>query len=147
MPIERFDTENFNENEENLLEYMRAVADRIAPDFMIDPDGNAIAIDSQAPFIFKRRYNHGKLKVTFNYMDYLKRNINDNENHIDIVQTLGIDPEKFWYLLLFVADYVEGSTAASLKCNPTPREEIQRLIDFVEANEDSVSVLSELDYI
>ncbi|MDE6551558.1 MAG: hypothetical protein K2K98_01145 [Muribaculaceae bacterium] len=138
MPIERFDTEKYNQEEENLLEYMIAVADRFAPDFVIGSDGNAYEVDSQAPFIFKRRYNQGKLKVSFSYTDYLKHDINDNENAIDIIRALGIDVEKFWYLLLFVADYVEGSTTNTLICSPSPREEIKHLIDFIEDNEDSV---------
>ena len=69
MPIEKFDTECYNKEEENLLEYMIAVADRFAPDFVIGSDGNAYEVDSQAPFIFKRRYNQGKLNVSFSYAD------------------------------------------------------------------------------
>lgn len=122
MPIEKFHTEDYDKGEEHLLEYMTAVADRFAPDFVIGSDGNAYEVDSQAPFIFKRRYNRGMLNVSFNYEDYLKRDINDNENPIDIIRSLGIDVEKFWYLLLFVADYVEGSTTKTIKCNPSPRE-------------------------
>ena len=139
MPIERFDTENYNKDQEDLLEYLIAIADRFAPDFVIGDDGNAYEVDSQAPFIFKRRYNNGKLKVSFSYADYLKRDINNNENPIDIIRAIGIDSEKFWYMLLFVADYVEGSTSGTCKCNPSPKEEIERLIDFIEANEESVS--------
>ena len=138
MLIEKFDTESYNKVEENLLEYMIAVADRFAPDLVIDSDGNAYTVDSQAPLIFKRRYNQGKLKVSFSYFDYLQRDINNNENPIDIIRVLGIDVEKFWYLLLFVVDYVEGSTTKTLKCNPSPREEIKRLIDFIATNEESV---------
>ena len=138
MPIVRFDTESYNKEEENLLEYLIAVADRFAPDLVIGSDGNAYEVDSQAPLIFKRRYNQGKLKASFSYADYLKQDVNDNENPIDIIRALGIDVEKFWYLLLFVADYVEGSTTKTLKCGPSPREEIKRLMDFIEKNEDSV---------
>lgn len=146
MPIEKFDTEKYDLDQLKLLEYMTAVADRFAPDFVIDGEGNAFAVDSQAPFIFMRRYNRGVLNVSFSYADYMKQDINDNENPIDIINALGIDPEKFWYLLLFVADYVEGSTSGTRKCNPSPREEIQRLIDFVEANEESVSELYGVRY-
>lgn len=146
MPIERFDTEKYNEEEENLLEYMIAVADRFAPDIVIGSDGMAYEVDSQAPLMFKRRYNQGKLNVSFSYADYLKQDRNDNENAIDIIRALGIDAEKFWYLLLFVTDYVEGSTVNTLKCNPSPRQEIEHLIDFVESNEDSFSKFSGMKY-
>ncbi|MDE6195168.1 MAG: hypothetical protein K2M83_14445 [Muribaculaceae bacterium] len=141
MPIERFNTENYDKGEESLLEYMTAVADRFAPDFVFDSEGNAFEVDSQAPLIFKRRYNNAKLKVSFSYADYIKRDINDNENAIDIIHALCIDVEKFWYLLLFVVDYVEGSTSGTIKCNPSPREEIKRMVEMVEANEVSVSDL------
>lgn len=139
MPIERFDTEKYDLGQLNLLEYMTAVADRFAPDFVIDSEGNSFAVDSQAPFIFMRRYNRGALKVSFSYADFMKQDKNDNENPIDIIRALGIDPDKFWYLLLFVTDYVEGSTTGTLKCNHSPREEIEGLVDFVEANEESVN--------
>ena len=141
MPIERFNTENYNKGEESLLEYMTAVADRFAPDFVFDSEGNAFEVDSHAPFIFKRRYNNGKLKVSFSYADYISRDINDNENAIDIIHALGIDVEKFWYLLLFVVDYVVGSTSGTIKCNPSPREEIKRMVEMVEGNEVSISDL------
>ena len=141
MPIERFNTENYNKGEESLLEYMTAVADMFAPDFVFDSEGNAFEVGSQAPFIFKRRYNNGKLKVSFSYADYISRDINDNENAIDIIHALGIDVEKFWYLLLFVVDYVEGSTSGTIKCNPSPREEIKRMVEMVEGNEVSISDL------
>lgn len=137
MPIERFDTENFVREEEDLLEYVTAVADKFAPDILIDNDGMAHEIASQAPFIFKRRYNGGKLNVFFCYTDYV--NSKGNEDPIDIIRALGIAPDKFWYLLLFISDYVCGSTLDTLRCNPCPIEEIESLIDFVENNEESFS--------
>lgn len=139
MPVERFNTECYNKKEEELLEYVIAVADRFAPDVVIGSDGIAYEVDSQAPLIFKRRYNGHTLKATFTYSDYIKSTENDNESAIDIIRALGIDAEKFWYLLLFVADYVEGSTVGTFKCSPSPRKEIEDLIDFVEGDEDSVS--------
>lgn len=142
MPIERFETETYNREEENLLEYLTAVADRFAPDIAFGSDGEAYEVDSQAPLMFKRRYNGGRLNVSFVYEDYIRTDRNDNENVIDIIRALGIDIEKFWYLLLFVVDYVDGSTVKTLRCNPSPKQEIERLIDFVESNEDSFSKFS-----
>lgn len=138
MPIERFHLDNYNKEEDSLLEYVINIANEFAPDIVID-NGVPYKCDSQAPLIFKRRYNNGKLNVYFRYEDYIKANSNNNENIIDIIKALKIDPEKFWYLLLFISDYVCGSTMNTLKCNATPKQEIEQLIDFIEQNEESVN--------
>lgn len=146
MPIVRFDTEAYIKEEMDLLEYVIAVADRVAPDVVISSDGKAYEVDSQAPFLFKRRYNNGMLNVRFSYADFVRQDHIDNENIIDIIHAVGVDPEKFWYLLLFVADYVEGSTVDTLKCHPSPKKEIEQLIDFVERNEEEWSNVSGMRY-
>lgn len=146
MPIERFNTESFVKEEEELLEYVYAVADKFAPDIVISSDGKAYEVDSQAPFLFKRRYNNGILNARLSYADFMRQDRADNENAIDIIRALGIDSEKFWYLLMFVADYVEGSTVDALKCHPSPKKEIEQLIDFVELNEKEWSNISGMRY-
>lgn len=113
-PIEKFKIEIHDEGEANILEYMIKVADVFAPDIAFDSNGTPHKVYSQAPFIFKRRYNSGKLNVYFNHEEYLGKKSNDNERVIDIVRALGIDPEKFWYLLLFISDYVSGSALNTL---------------------------------
>lgn len=138
MPIERFQIDNYSKDENNLLEYVINVANEFAPDIVIDENGTPYKIESQAPSIFKRRYNNGKLNVYFRYEAYIKPSSN-NESIIDIINALEIDPEKFWYLLLFISDYVSGSTLNTLQCNATPKQEIERLIDFIEQNEESVN--------
>ncbi len=142
MPIDKFHIDTYNEREDNILEYVIKVANVFAPDIVFDERGTPYKIDSQAPFIFKRRYNNGVLNVYFSYEDYIKTQSYNNENVIDIVRALGIDPDKFWYLLLFISDYVFGSTINTLKRNATPKQEIERLIDFIEQNEESVNRFS-----
>ncbi|MDE6336319.1 MAG: hypothetical protein K2L34_07090 [Muribaculaceae bacterium] len=131
----------YDPEEEDLLEYVIAVANKFAPDFIYDNSGTVYKSDSQAPFIFKRRYNFGKLNRDFTYSDYIRTDRNDNETVIDIIKALGIDVEKFWYLLLFVFDYAQGSTVETLVCNSTPKQEIEKLIGFVEQNEDTIDPL------
>lgn len=139
MPIDRFQTDNYSNDENNLLEYVINVANEFAPDIVFDEKGTPYKVESQAPLIFKRRYNSGKLNVYFHYEDYIKANDSNNESIIDIIKALEIDPEKFWHLLLFISDYVSGSTLNTLRCNATPKQEIERLIDFIEKNEESVN--------
>lgn len=138
MPLDKFQIDGYNQEDESLLEYVVKVANVFAPDIVIE-NGVPYKYDSQAPIIFKRRYNNDKLNVYFSYKDYIKTDRNANENVIDIIEALGIDPEKFWYLLLFISDYVSGSTLNTLQCNATTKQEIERLIDFIEQNEESVN--------
>lgn len=139
MPIQGFQIDNYSKEENNLLEYVINVANEFAPDIVIDENETPYKVESQAPIIFKRRYNNGKLNVYFRYEDYIKASSNNNESIIGIISALEIDPEKFWYLLLFISDYVSGSTLNTLQCNATPKQEIERLIDFIEQNEESVN--------
>ena len=139
MPIKRFQIDNYSNDENNLLEYVIRVANELAPDIVLDENGTPYKVESQAPLIFKRRYNNGKLNVYFHYEDYIKASSNNNESIIDIISALEIDPEKFWYLLLFISDYVSGSTLNTLQCHATPKQEIEQLIDFIEQNEKSVN--------
>ena len=139
MPIERFQIDNYSNTENNLLEYVINIANEFAPDIVIDETGTPYKVESQAPIIFKRRYNNSKLNVYFSYADYIKASSNNNESIINIINALELDPEKFWYLLLFISDYVSGSTLNTLQCNATPKQEIERLIDFIVQNEESVN--------
>lgn len=142
MPIDQFHPDNYSAAEDRLLEYMRAVADKFNPDFIFETDGNAVPVDSQAPFIFMRRYNRRQLYGQFSYEEYMKRSTTNEETIQDIIHALGIDSEKFWYLLLFAYDYVVGCTrnAAALKLSPI--EEMGEFIAYVEANEQTCNPLN-----
>lgn len=132
MPIDKFDTEHFNAAEDNLLEYVIAVADKIAPDYCI-MDNNAYEVDSQAPVIFRQRYNNNTLSTAFlSYHDFTAAQHGEN-SIAEMLESLGIDIEKFWYLLLFTVDYVVGSTFNTIKLNDTPREEIIRFVNLIES--------------
>lgn len=141
MPLDKFQIDGYNQEDESLLEYVVNVANVFAPDIVID-NGVPYKCDSQAPLIFKRRYNNDRLNVYFSYKDYIKADNNANENVIDIIEALGIDSEKFWYLLLFISDYVSGSTLNTLACNVTPKQEIEQLVNLIEQNEDSVNPIN-----
>lgn len=146
MPIDKFHIDSYDAEEENLLEYMTTVADKFCPDFIFESDGNPIPVDSQAPFIFKRRYNQQKLNGNFRYGEYLKTSITNDETIQDIIRALGIDPDKFWYLLLFVYDYVTGSTQNTTAFKDSPIEEIEKFIEYVETNELSFDSLRGIEH-
>jgi hypothetical protein len=82
------------------LEYVIKFADKYCPDWYSDGDEFGIAA-SIAPWRFVARYNSGKhLKHEFKFNDYIY--------HKEIakrLKDLGLDSEKFWYLLLFLYDY------------------------------------------
>ncbi|MBD5322077.1 MAG: hypothetical protein HDS01_04805 [Bacteroides sp.] len=134
MPIDKFDTDNYRKEQYDLLEYLVAVADRVAPDIAKDTEGNMYTTDSQAPHIFMRRYNSNRLNTRFSYPDYISRDRLHNENIIDIIEGLGIDAERFWYLILFISDYVTGSTTDTLRVTESPKEQIDKFVEFVENN-------------
>ena len=135
MPIDQFHTDCYSAADDNQLEYMRAVADKVNPDFIFEADGNAVPVDSQAPFIFMRRYNRRQLYGRLSYEEYMRRSITNEETIQDIIHALGIDSEKFWYLLLFAYDYVVGCTQNTVALKHSPIEELGEFIAYVESNE------------
>ena len=70
------------------------------PDFDYDEEtGQAYILPSQTPDTFKGRYNRGILKGKFSIDAYMQ-----NRELQDLLTTLDLDAEKFWYLLLFCYD-------------------------------------------
>lgn len=119
----------------SLLDYVCEVADRFLPNLHQEH-----MIESKAPAIFSNRYFESKLNVEERYQrhkefyisdetmeDYLKRDYRElddsfkekfltNEDLQNTIEAFGLDVSKFWYLLLFVYDYVEdiGKNAPTL---------------------------------
>lgn len=120
-----------------LLDYVCEVADKFLPNLQQD-----YMTDSKAPAIFCNRYFESKLSIEERYQrhkefyisnetmeGYLKSN-NDyrkmddsfkekfltNEDLQNTIEAFGLDVNKFWYLLLFVYDYIEdiGKNAPTL---------------------------------
>lgn len=85
MLIDRFQIDNYSNDENSLLEYVINVANEFAPDIVLDENGTPYKVESQVPLIFKRRYNNGNLNVYFRYEDYIKASSNNNESIIDIL--------------------------------------------------------------
>ena len=88
-------------NIDTRLEYMEAIAVKYVPDVDIDPaTGERYVCGTTALPLFIRRYNQNKLYGNFTYGDYIA-----NEDIQNTLKGLGVDIDKFWFLLLFIFDY------------------------------------------
>ena len=116
--------------DEPLLEYVWEVANHFLPDYE-DTDMGMIPIESSAPAIFANRYAERNLSVEERYEraremkmfkgtldEYKKREyrkLDDsfkekflaNEDLQNTIEAYKLDVSKFWYLLLFVYDFIE----------------------------------------
>ena len=116
--------------DEPLLEYVWEVANHFLPDYE-DTDMGMIPIESSAPAIFANRYVERNLSVEERYEraremkmfkgtldEYKKREyrkLDDsfkekflaNEDLQNTIEAYKLDVSKFWYLLLFVYDFIE----------------------------------------
>lgn len=116
--------------EDKLLEYIEQVGCKYCPSVEWDDEDNEYyTTGTTAPYWFKRRYNEGMLNANFKYKDYI-----DNKDIQGTLQALNIDIEKFWYLLLFVSDYIVGCCLEGYKYGDTPREMIQNIIKAIDGN-------------
>lgn len=115
---------------EPLLEYVWEIANHFLPDYE-ETDKGMIPIESTAPAIFANRYAERNLSVEERYernkeMNTLKgtleeykkreyRKLDDsfkekfltNEDLQNTIEAYKLDVSKFWYLLLFVYDFIE----------------------------------------
>lgn len=105
--------------DEPLLEYVVDFANKVFPAY----DGEGF-YESNMPDLFGIRYVKGMIKP-IGFDKYL-------DDKLEIQYTLdafGLDSNKFWYLCLFLKDYVKGQTTNAIKTNPTHREELSNLLD------------------
>lgn len=105
--------------DEPLLEYVVDFANKVFPSY--NEDG---FYESNMPDLFGIRYVKGMVKP-IGFDKYL-------DDKLEIQSTLdafGLDSNKFWYLCLFLKDYVKGQTTNAIKTNPTHREELSNLLD------------------
>ena len=115
---------------EPLLEYVREVANHFLPDYE-EADTGMIPVESSAPAIFANRYAERNLSVEERYErtqemrtfkgtleeykkreyrkldDSFKEKFLNNKNLQHTIEAFDFDVSKFWYLLLFVYDFIE----------------------------------------
>lgn len=108
------------------LEYMEAIAVKYVPDVDIDPaTGERYVCGTTALPLFIRRYNQNELYGNFTYEDYIA-----NEDIQNTLKGLGVDIDKFWFLLLFIFDYTCGTCLDGMKATGIG---IEQLIKFAKA--------------
>lgn len=116
--------------EDKLLEYIEQVGCEYSPDVDWDDEAKDYCrIGTTALYWFRLRYNAGVLNASFKYDDYI-----ENKDIQGTLQALNVDTEKFWYLLLFISDYIVGCCLEGHKPGDTPREMIKNLIKAIDDN-------------
>ena len=129
-----------------LLDYVCEVTNTFLPNLQQEH-----MIESKAPAIFSNRYSESKLSMEERYQrhkefyisnetieDYLKRDYRKldtsfkekfltNEDLQNTIEAFGLDVSKFWYLLLFVYDYIEDIGINAPTLGKTVLEDINDL--------------------
>ena len=144
-----------------LLDYVCEVANRFLPNLQQEH-----MIESKAPAIFSNRYFESKLSIDERYQrhkefyisdgtmeDYRKRDYRElddsfkekfltNEDLQNTIEAFGLDVSKFWYLLLFVYDYIEDISTNAPTLGKTVLEDIN---DFTIKLSEATSVTLKKD--
>lgn len=130
-------TESYKCLNEPLLEYVWEVANHFLPNYE-EIDTGMIPVESSAPAIFANRYAERNLSVEERYErnkdtfkgtleeykkleyrkldDSFKEKFLTNEDLHNTIEAYKLDVSKFWYLLLFVYDFIQdiGTNAPAL---------------------------------
>ncbi len=131
-PIDKFNDDILTPEELRLLEYVIEVADKFNPDVNFDnpdadqDDEDSYLFPSQAPYTFIRRYNSNSLHSKFEYQRYIS-----NKGIQLFLKEQEVDIQKFWYLLLFVYDYVYGACTSGLGAYRSIYDELTDIAETV----------------
>ena len=106
---------------ETLLEYIISVAEKLCPDVGIDFNVSW-GFRQGATLIFLKRYFQGDIDISF------KDSYINNGELQKTLEALGIDPSKFWYLILFLKDYVDDETTGQI-IPYTAYNQVELLVD------------------
>ena len=129
MPVDKFTEDTYIEFEYQLLDYLEQVALEFNPDMEFDADGNMYPCDTLALERFKRRYNRKFIDIKFKHEDYLH-----NKDIQDTLKELGVDIDKFWYLLLYVMDYTAGYCWDAIEVKESPKEQLEKFVKLIADN-------------
>lgn len=133
-PIERLEETYFPKGIK-LLEYMEEVAVLYVPDDDIDHEtGEQYIYGATALPLFIRRYNQNKLYGNFTYEDYIA-----NEDIQNTLKGLGVDIDKFWFLLLFIFDYTCGTCLDGMKATGIGIEQLTKFAKAIADNHKEIN--------
>ena len=122
-------------NIDTRLEYMEAIAVKYVPDVDIDPaTGERYVCGTTALPLFIRRYNQNKLYGNFTYGDYIA-----NEDIQNTLKGLGVDIDKFWFLLLFIFDYTCGTCLDGMKATGIGIEQLTKFTTAIADNHKEIN--------
>ena len=117
------------------LEYMEAIAIKYAPDVDTAPStGERYICGTTALPIFIRRYNQNKLYGNFTYEDYIA-----NTDIQNTLNGLGIDIDKFCFLLLFIFDYTCGTCLEGMKATGIGIEQLTKFAKAIADNHKEIN--------
>lgn len=161
-PIDKFTLDKYVREEDDLLEYVEMLGCKCHPDYdfirvkkeiedRTETNETEVATEQQATeqqaaaeeeeetkyvFMgttvtqeFKKRYNAKVLNARYTFEKYIQ--YKDIQNTLE---ALNIDREKFWYLLLFVSDYIYGSCLEGIKVKETSRVLVEKLMQQLGKN-------------
>ena len=84
--------------------------------------------------LFIRRYNQNKLYGNFTYEDYIA-----NEDIQNTLKGLGVDIDKFWFLLLFIFDYTCGTCLDGMKATGIGIEQLTKFAKAIADNHKEIN--------
>ena len=117
------------------LEYMETIAIKYVPDVDIDPStGERYICGTTALPIFIRRYNQNELYGNLTYEDYIA-----NKDIQNTLKGLGVDIDKFWFLLLFVFDYTCGTCLDGMKATGIGIEQLTKFAKAIADNHKEIN--------
>lgn len=155
-PIDKFTLDKYVKEEDDLLEYVEMLGCKCHPDYdfirvkkeiedKAETNETEVATEQQAAeeeeetkyvFMgttvtqeFKKRYNAKVLNAHYTFEKYIQY-----EDIQNTLEALDIDREKFWYLLLFVSDYIYGSCLEGIKVKETSRVLVEKLMQQLGKN-------------
>ena len=119
-----------------LFKYLIPVADKIDPAFWVDEvidggDGEVKALlPSTCPDVFAKRYIEGHIDTSF------KEKFESADELLATLEGFGIEKDAFWYLILFIKDFVEGQINGAGTSNTAKQdlEEIRDAFKGIDAN-------------
>ncbi|NDV83374.1 hypothetical protein [Bacteroides sp. 51] len=139
--------DNYDEYlEEPLLEYIVELCDKICPNIDFDEDGEAYLLSSLAPRTFALRYypikkernENGEVIREIELESKIDTSFKSKyENDVWIKRTLeklSYNKSKFWYLLLFIKDYVLTTKNNSYAIGLSEKEQLQILVGLIAQN-------------
>ena len=114
------------------LEYMKAIAEIYVPNLEATIYKN-ICTTTALP-LFIRRYNQNKLYGNFTNEDYIA-----NEDIQNTLKGLGVDIDKFWFLLLFIFDYTCGTCLDGMKATGIGIEQLTKFAKAIADNHKEIN--------